>query len=78
MTTVVGVNAHYSSRLCDCGCAADDLVLDLNHELGLPPVPHLRIPKGSGQKVAQLVQVAIEEAQAYEHGGAPQPQTLAR
>ena len=70
------VGSH-TSRLCDCGCAADQLRIDLNHELGLPAVPPLRISQGTGQEVAQMVQLAMEEAQALEHGS-PQPQVIAR
>ena len=76
LSSVVGVSSTYHSRCFECGCAADALHLDLNHELGLASVPVLYIEKGTGQRVAQEIQAAMEEAQAYEHG-APQPQAIA-
>ena len=79
LTSVVGVSALHTSRLFDCGCAADHVMVDLNHELGLEPVAPLLVEKGSGAEIAQMIQLAMEEAQANEFGGvAPRAQAIAR
>ena len=79
LSSVVGVTALHTSRVCDCGCAADRVHLDLNHELGLRAAPPLLVKKGEGTRIAQAIQAAMEENQAQEHGGvAPRQQAIAR
>lgn len=79
LTSVVGASAMHSSRVCDCGCAADQVVVDLNGEHGLAELPPLLVAKGSGAEIAQQILGAMEEAQANEFGGvAPRSQAIAR
>jgi len=73
LTGIVGVTAHHSSRCFDCGCAADDVVIDLNKELGLAEVPPLKVANGMGDTVAAIVRSAVEEAQGHDGGGGAHP-----
>lgn len=66
LQTIVGVTAHTSSNCLACGCAADDVVIDLNRELGLPEVPPLQVENGTGEHVAALIRAAVEEAQGFD------------
>ena len=78
LTGVAGVSATHTSNACDCGCNADDLHIELNKELGLPPVPRLKVPKNKGTSIAQMIQSAIEENTSMEFGGGPRAPTMAR
>ena len=85
--SVAGVTAHEASSWWDCGLSADEVVVSLNMELGLPPLPPLAVQSGSGRKVAQIIQAALEQhatiqaAHAAGHGPVPTtppPQVMAR
>jgi len=87
---VVGVRYQHRSAPCDCccGCTADDVFIELNHEIGLPPVAPLAVRSGSGEQVAHLIQGAMEAAHGLHglHGGtsaqaahgSPVPQAMVR
>ena len=45
-------------RLCDFGCGADMVQVDLNRELGLDEVAPMVILKGTGERVVKLIQNA--------------------
>jgi len=87
---VVGVRYQHRSAPCDCccGCTADDVFVELNHEIGLPPVAPLAVRSGSGEQVAHLIQGAMEAAHGLHglHGGtsaqaahgSPVPQAMVR
>ena len=65
MLHIAGVVTRHASTwfsCCDCGCTADEVVVDLNRELGLDPVPPLAVRRGGGWQVAQLIQAAADEA----------------
>jgi len=63
LTAVAGVNDVHTSSLCDCGCAADTVSVQLNAELGLAAPAPLLVKKGKGHEIAVLMQHAVEEAQ---------------
>lgn len=80
LTGVAGVAATNNSRWWHLGCEADDVQVDLSKELGLPPVPPLRVANGTGNEIAESIRRAVEEVQAFEagHGGAqPLPMHMA-
>jgi hypothetical protein len=62
--------------------------IELNHEIGLPPVAPLAVRSGSGEQVAHLIQGAMEAAHGLHglHGGtsaqaahgSPVPQAMVR
>jgi hypothetical protein len=61
LSSIAGVTAVQARSACDCGCAADEIHVQLNNELGLEDVRPLMIGKGDGDKIVQLIQAAIEE-----------------
>lgn len=84
---IAGVTHQHRSAPfdCCCGCAADDVVIELNREVGLPPVAPLSVRRGTGWQVAQLIESAVEEAEAFHSkvagdlgGMSPLPQAMAR
>ena len=60
---IVGVTAHHNHRCWDCTCAADQVAISLDSQLGLTPVSPLMVENGTGEDVAQLIKRAVEEAQ---------------
>ena len=52
------------SSLCDCGCSADVISVELNAELGLDPVRPILVKKGQGYKISAMITRAVEDAQA--------------
>lgn len=80
LSHIAGVTAQQRSRsCCDCGadeCWSDSVVIDLNKELGLASVGPLSVRRGTGWQVAQLIQSAVEEANAQQAAGPPSPQTM--
>ena len=80
---IVGVTYQHRSAPfdCCCGCTADDVVIELNQEVGLPPVAPLSVRSGTGAQVAQLIQEAIEASFAgstQAAAGSPMPQAMTR
>ena len=71
LATIVGVTAHQRTSCFACGCAADDVVVDLNRELGLSPVPPLKVESGMGEHVASLIRAAVEEVHEGMDGSPP-------
>ena len=65
LQTIVGVTAHTSSNCLACGCAADDVVIDLNRELDCRRCHPLQVENGTGEHVAALIRAAVEEAQGF-------------
>lgn len=76
LSSIAGVTALHSSTCCDCGCEADQILVQLNNELGLEPPEAIKIAKGDGDRVLQLIQAAVEEAQVM--GSAPSNQAMHR
>ena len=71
LSTIVGVTAHQQTSWFACGCAADEVTIDLNRELGLSPVPPLKVESGMGEHVAALIRAAVEEAHEGMDGNPP-------
>lgn len=63
LTSIVGVSALHSADCLSCGCTADEVTIDINRELGLPELTPLKVEHGEGQRVAQLIRSAVDEAQ---------------
>ena len=78
LSSVAGVTAHQSGSLWDCGCSADDVVVSVNMELGLPPVPPLRVQRGYGRQVAQIIREAADALHAPNLAPTPTPQAMHR
>lgn len=64
LSTVAGVSDYHVNSMCDCGCAADVVMVELNAELGLDPVRPIMVKKGQGYKVSAMITRAVEETQA--------------
>lgn len=77
LDTIASVTVATASSLCDCGCAADQIFVELDAELGLPTVNPLSVKKGEGERITKMVQSAIEDAQAM-MAAAKAGQTMAR
>ena len=69
------VTAVHSSKCWHCSCQADDVIVALNQEVGLPPVPPLRVPVGTGEEVADIIRGAMEEAAVLFEASAPAPKS---
>jgi len=78
LSTIAGVTAIHASSLCDCGCAADEVHVQLNSELGLDEVRPLKIKKGEGDRVTKLIQSALEDAQMLNAASKPGQQIMGR
>jgi len=80
---IAGVTASSSRVCCDClfGCSADEVLIDLNKELGLADVTPLAVRRGSGWHVVQLIQGAIDDLHDFGPGAStasPTPQSMSR
>ena len=78
LSSVAGVTAHQSESLWHCGWSADDIVVSVNMELGLPPVPPLRVQKGTGWQGAQIIREAVDALHAPTSASTPTPQAMNR
>ena len=58
--------ARRSRELQTCGCDADEVFIDLDAEAGLDHVHPLYVKAGEGEKVAEIINMAMEENQAME------------
>jgi len=68
LSNIVGVSDFHKNTVCDCGCAADQITIDLDKEKGLEDVAPLLVRKGQGADIARRIQAAIEEAQSLAPG----------
>ena len=64
LSSVAGVSDYHVNSMCDCGCSADVISVELNAELGLDPVRSILVNKGQGYKVSAMITRAVEEAQS--------------
>ncbi|KAH8090045.1 kinase regulator Ste50 [Aureococcus anophagefferens] len=55
LSTIAGVSDYHINSVCDCGCAADVISVELNGELGLDPVRPILVKKGQGYKVSAMI-----------------------
>ena len=78
LSTVGEVTAVRSHKCWLLTCQADDVLIDISHEIGLQPVPPLRVPVGAGEEIADMIRAAVEDAQAYDSGHAPTALTIGR
>ena len=68
-----------AAQLCDCGCVATELNVELDSDKGMADLPPIYVAKDHAQRVCHLMMDAMEEVQSMEHGGQPgAPLTIAR
>ena len=66
LSNMRGVSAMHAHNILSCGCDADEVFIDLDAEAGLDPVHPLYVKAGEGEKVAEIINMAMEENQAME------------
>ena len=66
LSNMRGVSAMHAHNMLSCGCDADEVFIDLDAEAGLDPVHPLYVKAGEGEKVAEIINMAMEENQAME------------
>eukprot|EP00322_Chrysochromulina_rotalis_P006224 CAMPEP_0115844664 /NCGR_PEP_ID=MMETSP0287-20121206/8944_1 /TAXON_ID=412157 /ORGANISM="Chrysochromulina rotalis, Strain UIO044" /LENGTH=266 /DNA_ID=CAMNT_0003298395 /DNA_START=51 /DNA_END=851 /DNA_ORIENTATION=+ len=64
LDSIASVTGVHASSPCDCGCAADEIHVQIDAELGLANPGALKVPKGEAEKIVKMMQSAIEDAQA--------------
>ena len=76
LSTIAGVHDLHRSTVCDCGCSADEVTVELDGEKNLAVVRPLLVEKGSGADIAKKINAAMEDAQL--NNSAPAGQTMLR
>ena len=66
LSNMRGVSAMHAHNILSCGCDADEVFIDLDAEAGLDHVHPLYVKAGEGEKVAEIINMAMEENQAME------------
>ena len=66
LSTVVSVSAVHSSKCWLCSCQADDVIVDLHQDANPHPLPPLHVLPGTGEDVAELIRMAVEEEQTFD------------